>query len=53
MPALVFFALSAVAAFVGLVRTAPRRDPGRYAAPAAATTAVILTLAALCAALYH
>ncbi|MFH9248220.1 hypothetical protein ACH4LK_22665 [Streptomyces lydicus] len=47
MPALAFFLAAAVGAFVGLVRTAPRRDPGRYAVPAAGTVALILTLAAL------
>lgn len=51
--ALPFFLAATVGSFIGLVRTAPRWDPGRYAGPAAATTAVILTLAALGAALYH
>lgn len=51
--ALLFFTTATVTGFLGLLHTAPRHDPGRYAVPAAATTAAILTLAALGAALYH
>ncbi|MEU7155145.1 hypothetical protein [Streptomyces chrestomyceticus] len=53
MPALLFFLTATVTGLVGLVRTAPRHAPGRYAVPVAGTTAVILTLAALGAALYR
>lgn len=51
--AVTYFALSAAAAFVGLVRIAPRRAPGLYAGPVAGTTAVILTFLALGASLYR
>ncbi|EST22792.1 hypothetical protein [Streptomyces niveus] len=47
------YAIAAAGAYVGLVRIAPRRDPGLYAAPVAGTTAFILTVAALCASLYR
>ncbi|MFI6465691.1 hypothetical protein [Streptomyces sp. NPDC050538] len=48
-----YFAVSTAGAFVGLVRIAPRRDPGLYAGPVAGTTAVILTFLALGASLYR
>ncbi|MFI5525000.1 hypothetical protein [Streptomyces platensis] len=51
--ALTFFTAATITGFLGLLHTAPRHDPGRYAVPAAGTTAVILTLAALVAALYR
>jgi hypothetical protein len=48
-----YFAVSTAGAFVGLVRIAPRRAPGLYAAPVAGTTGVILTFLALGASLYR
>ncbi|MFI1607830.1 hypothetical protein ACH4YN_37950 [Streptomyces griseofuscus] len=48
-----YFAVSTAGAFVGLVRIAPRRDPGLYAGPVAGTTAAILTVLALGASLYR